>query len=177
MTDLLDPQLEAPEISFLDFARWVVDANPDVHDIQELAMKMYKATPEGMISTYYLAALPRTMSVVIAGMRNVPPPALHFETPSKRSGKLNRSHRREATAEDWLQQKLNARLGIPGAGLVPLRQCTITQVESYADYVIGTGHAQVASGMRWKRLAEIGLERGYATGEDFPEDVLKEVFG
>lgn len=153
--------------------RRVLADNLDVHENQELADLIFAATPTDLISTFYRQALTMTTPIINAGNRNAKPAEVLHEKP--RSGKAQRPGWKSRAVADWYEKQRNARLGIPGGGQVPFRLCTIEQLESYADVVICSGQAQIDQGRRYARLAEIGQARGYKTGEDFPEDVLREV--
>lgn len=152
--------------------RRVLADNLDVQENQELCDLIFAAIPPDMWGTFLRQALTITTPVLNAGSRNAKPTENFHESP--RSGKSQRPGWKARSVADWYAKQLDARLGIAGE-TIPFRYCTIAQLESYADDVIAGGKAQIANGKRYARLVEIGRERGYAKGEDFPEDVLREV--
>lgn len=169
---------DVPEFPTLaGLIRKVLADNLDIHKNQELADRVFEATPQHLIPKFYRQALTANVPIVNAAVRNTKPAETMEERPV-RSGRFNRSRRMQDIAENnWYQQQLDARIGVPGDGSVPFKFCTISQIESYADSVISAGQAQITNGKKYEALAKIARDRGYETGADFPEDVLREVLG
>lgn len=163
-------------LTLFDVIRDVLDSNLDVRENQALADLVFAATPAESMSGFYRQALTYVIPVVNANTRNAKPVGEPLqETPRSGKGRGPGWKQRNA-AQHWYEQKLNARLGIAGKN-VPFRFVTIDELELYAADVISGGQAQITNGRKYELLAKIGRERGYSTGEDFPEDVLREVLG
>lgn len=149
--------------------------NPDVHQNQELADLVFAAVPEYLHGVYLRQALTYTTPVFAAGVRNSKESEVMQETPS-RSGKSARPGFRAQGAASWFEEKRNSRLGIPHQGSIPFRLCSMDQLELYTEQMIANGQAQIDKGNRWQDALKIAQDRGYQTGEDFPEELLREIF-
>lgn len=173
----IDEAIDLPEVgqdlSLRDLVLETMQSFPDVYENQDLTSLIHAAMPQETMATYCRQALAIALPVIRAGFRNVTPCPMNEETPKPRSGKgAKPGWRQQSAASSWEAWKRQASLGN-----MPFWKCTTVEIAAYAESVISQGQATIANGRKYERLAKIGAERGYETGEDYPPDLLQEVLG